>query len=298
MAHHAFAQQARIAKKKQDAPADRKRQKEAEREAKACATRTGTGSPRPAPAPEVPRGLRAHNGIGPAKAPLHARAAAFPCAAISAETPDEEEPQTVKLELNISRDEGLRRVLPLSRRPSAGSERSPAAGGRRPAVERCNGLGARVKNGGDRDASPPRRRRRRGAARRHRVAAGRRRRLANHAPASPLRFDEGSDDDDGAAAKRVAPRDASGNGGGGGAGSAPRRPNASDEDSVVFLGSNAAPAPAFGARRLAPPAPTPAPAPAPEKQGTARDVATASLDGALPPCAAFIVGERRTACSF
>ena len=85
--------------------------------------------------------------------------------------------------------------------------------------------------------------------------------------ASPLRFAEASDDD----AAAVAPE-----------------PDASDEDSVVFLGSNAAaPAPA------APPPPPAAPAPAP---------AAAPVDGPrcghgklatehCPQCAAFLAYE-------
>jgi len=111
------------------------------------------------------------------------------------------------------------------------------------------------------------------------------------APASPLRFTEASDDDDGAAAPA---RDTSGNGG---AGAAPEpaaaQDDASDEDSVVFLGSNAAaPAPAAPAP-AAPPPPPAAPAPAP---------AAAPVDGPrcghgklatehCPQCAAFLAYE-------
>ena len=86
-----LAQQARIAKKKQDA-IDRKRQKEAEREAKRARHEEQEQAAAPAPAPEVPRGLRAHNGIGLREAPLHARRRSVPVRRYSAETPDEEEP--------------------------------------------------------------------------------------------------------------------------------------------------------------------------------------------------------------
>ena len=86
-----LAQQARIAKKKQDA-IDRKRQKEAEREAKRARHEQQEQAAAPAAAPEVPRGLRAHNGVGLREAPLHARRRSVPVRRFSAETPDEEEP--------------------------------------------------------------------------------------------------------------------------------------------------------------------------------------------------------------
>ena len=83
-----LAQQARIAKKKQDA-LDRKRQKEAERDAKRRRHEEQEAAA-PAAAPEVPRGLRAHNGVGLREAPLHARRRSVPVRRFSAETPDEE----------------------------------------------------------------------------------------------------------------------------------------------------------------------------------------------------------------
>ena len=86
-----LAQQARIAKKKQDAM-ERKRQKEAEREQKRRRHEEQEQAAAPAAAPEVPRGLRAHNGVGLREAPLHARRRSVPVRRFSAETPDEEEP--------------------------------------------------------------------------------------------------------------------------------------------------------------------------------------------------------------
>ena len=100
------------------------------------------------------------------------------------------------------------------------------------------------------------------------------------APSSPLRFAEASDDD----AAPVAPRDASDNGGG----AAPPEQDASDEDSVVFLGSNAAaPAPAAPAPAAPPPVPA-APAPAPAQEDGPRCGHGKLATEHCPQCAAFL----------
>ena len=173
-----LAQQARIAKKKQDAM-DRKRQKEAEREQKRRRHEEQEQAAAPAPAPEVPRGLRAHNGVGLREAPLHARRRSVPVRRFSAETPDEEEP---------SAPAPTAESAPPA--PPAPAVRPPAAGPSTPGV----GVAATPSSGAmawvlaselaaAETPSPP------AAARAPEVA-----------PSSPLRFAEASDDDAAAAA--------------------------------------------------------------------------------------------------
>ena len=276
-----LAQQARIAKKKQDA-LDRKRQKEAEREAKRARHEEQEQAAAPAPAPEVPRGLRAHNGIGLREAPLHARRRSVPVRRYSAETPDEEEPSGP-----APTAESAPPAQPAPTVPP------PAAGPSTPGV----GVGATPSSGAmawvlasqlavtenasaatpAAPAAAPR------AVTESPPDAPAREPLG--APASPLRFAEASDDDDGAAAPA---RDTSGNGGTGAAPEpAAARDDASDEDSVVFLGSNAAaPAPA-----APPPAPAPAPAPVPAEEEGPRCGHGKLATEHCPQCAAFLAYE-------
>jgi hypothetical protein len=262
---------------------DRKRQKEAEREQKRRRLAEEAQAAAPAAAPEVPRGLRAHNGVGLREAPLHARRRSVPVRRYSAETPDEEEPSGP-----APTAESAPPAQPAPAVPP------PAAGPSTPGV----GVGATPSSGAmawvlasqlavteNASAATP-------AA----PAAAPRAvtesppdvpaREPLGAPASPPRFAEASDDDEAAAA-----RDASDDGA---AAAAPEPNDASDEDSVVFLGSNAAaPAPAA----LAPaPAPVPAPPPAPAPAAAAPTDGPRCGHGKLatehcPQCAAFLAYE-------
>lgn len=220
-------QQARIARKKQDA-LDRKRQKEDVRDAKRRRLEEAA-APAPAAAPPSPpadrrRGtLEAHNGAGLREAPLHARRRSVPVRRFSAETPpladDAPRAPTAPAPAPAPPAAAVPPGTPgVAATPSSGAmawvlasdlaaaETGPAATLSAPAAA------PRAVT-----ESPP------AAAAREPVAA----------PASPLRFDEASDDD------AAAPE--------------PAAAQESDDDSVVFLGSNAA---------APPPAPAPAPAPA------------------------------------
>ena len=265
-----LAQQARIAKKKQDA-LDRKRQKEAEREAKRARHEEQEQAAAPAPAPEVPRGLRAHNGVGLREAPLHARRRSVPVRRFSAETPTEDEPAAPHPPADDVAPPGAPREQAAASAPAPAPAARPPAGPSTPGV----GVAATPSSGAmawvlaselaaaetpaapaaapravtESPPSPP------AAARAPEVA-----------PSSPLRFAEASDDD---------------------AAAAPPEPDASDEDSVVFLGSNAAaPAPAAQA-----PAPAPVPAPVPAEEEGPRCGHGKLATEHCPQCAAFLAYE-------
>jgi hypothetical protein len=293
---------------------DRKRQKEAEREQKRRRHEEQEQAAAPAPAPEVPRGLRAHNGIGLREAPLHARRRSVPVRRFSAETPDEEPAEQTPSPAAPPGPPAD--VAPQGAPPAGASAPAPA-----PAIPAAGlGVAATPSSGAmawvlaselaaaetpaappapprvvtESPPSPP-------AAAREPVPP----------PASPLRFDEASDDD--GAAARNASAD--------GAAAAPPEPDASDEDSVVFLGSNAA-APAPAAPPPAPAAPAPAPAAAPVdgprcghgKLATEHCPQCAAFlhyeashgmlvldpslaaEGAPPPPSHVIVGRPRTSC--
>ena len=263
-----LAQQARIAKKKQDA-LDRKRQKEAEREQKRARHEEQEQAAAPAPAPEVPRGLRAHNGIGLREAPLHARRRSVPVRRFSAEAEDEPAaaPPAPAAPHPPPAAASVPAPAPAVPPPAGGVAATPSSGAMAwvlaselAAAETPAAPPAPPRAVTESPPSPP-------AAAREPVPP----------PASPLRFDEASDDD-GAAA-----RNASDNGA---AAAAAPEPDASDEDSVVFLGSNnAAPAPA------PPPAPAPAPALVPAEEEGPRCGHGKLATEHCPQCAAFLAYE-------
>jgi len=262
-----LAQQARIAKKKQDA-LDRKRQKEAEREQKRARHEEQEQAAAPAPAPEVPRGLRAHNGIGLREAPLHARRRSVPVRRFSAEAEDEPAaaPPAPAAPHPPPAAASVPAPAPAVPPPAGGVAATPSSGAMAwvlaselAAAETPAAPPAPPRAVTESPPSPP-------AAAREPVPP----------PASPLRFDEASDDD-GAAARNASDD---------GAAAAAPEPDASDDDSVVFLGSNnAAPAPA------PPPAPAPAPALVPAEEEGPRCGHGKLATEHCPQCAAFLAYE-------
>jgi len=262
-------QQARIARKKQDA-LDRKRQKEEVRDAKRRRLEE-TAAPAPAAAPPPPPAdrrhgtLEAHNGAGLREAPLHARRRSVPVRRFSAEPPppadDAPRAPTAPAPAPAPPPAAVPPGTPdVAATPSSGAmawvlasdlavaETGPAATPSAPAVAPPAVT-----------ESPP------AAAARDPVAA----------PASPLRFDQASDDDAAAAVPEPAAQDVSADG----APEPTAQDDASDNDSVVFLGSNAAAPPSA-------PAPAPAPAPVPVVDGPRCGHGKLATEH-CPQCAAF-----------